>query len=182
MKYYKIENGEFVGFYDSEIHGNLTDGEGCYEISDEKWMELLETDGEINYIDNELKSVVRERTKEELMIQLAELKYNKQESLYITETTVDNITASYNYLMLKEAIETYEEGISIKWKNIDGTRHQVDDSILEELKKLRIKTKEHYQKCFDTQEIIEEDINNLSNEEIQNYDLEKKWIEMYEGV
>jgi len=54
MKYYLIKDGNFNGFYDDEIHGDLEGINGFYEISEEKWRELLSGEGEIRYIDEEL--------------------------------------------------------------------------------------------------------------------------------
>lgn len=47
MKYYKIENGIFAGFYDRSIHGDIVDDKEFFEISDEEWKTLLDTNGEI---------------------------------------------------------------------------------------------------------------------------------------
>lgn len=43
MKYFKIEDNQICGFYDSEIH-EITDG--MVEITDEEWKELLEKQSE----------------------------------------------------------------------------------------------------------------------------------------
>jgi len=51
MKYYKIENERFVGFYSNDMH-EITDD--MIEISDEKWSSLLEEKGEIKYKNGEL--------------------------------------------------------------------------------------------------------------------------------
>lgn len=55
MKFYKIENGKFSGFYDSEIHGIEEENDEFKIISDEKWQELLNGHSqgkEIRILDN----------------------------------------------------------------------------------------------------------------------------------
>jgi len=57
MKYYLIKDGNFNGFYDDKIHGDLEGISGFYEISEEKWRKLLSGEGEIRYIDDELVNI-----------------------------------------------------------------------------------------------------------------------------
>ena len=41
MKYYKVTDSQFCGFYDRDIHGDIVDGEEYIEIEEDKWQELL---------------------------------------------------------------------------------------------------------------------------------------------
>ena len=41
MKYYKVVNGIFEGFYSADVHGDMVYGNELYPLSDERWMELL---------------------------------------------------------------------------------------------------------------------------------------------
>jgi hypothetical protein len=54
MKYYKLKNENFSGFYDSKTCGEKLESDGYYKLSDEKWKKLLNSDGEIYYSDGEL--------------------------------------------------------------------------------------------------------------------------------
>ena len=41
MKYYKVTNGLFDGFYDRDIHGDIVDGDNFFELEEERWQELI---------------------------------------------------------------------------------------------------------------------------------------------
>ena len=41
MKYYKVVNGIFEGFYSEDVQGAIVYGNEFHPISDDKWMELL---------------------------------------------------------------------------------------------------------------------------------------------
>ena len=41
MKYYKVVNGIFEGFYSEDVQGDIVYGNEFHPISDERWMELL---------------------------------------------------------------------------------------------------------------------------------------------
>ena len=58
MKYYKLTDETFDGFYDSEIHTNikLIEDNGYYSITEEEWITLINGTGEIKYIDGVLKN------------------------------------------------------------------------------------------------------------------------------
>jgi N-acetylmuramoyl-L-alanine amidase len=115
----------------------------------------------------------------DLKVKLATLKYTKQESLVITKANVDNLTASYNYLMLKESIESYEEGLGVRWKNLDGSRVDITDDILAELESIRTQTRTHYQACFNAQEDIEAYIDTLTDSELQEVVISDLWEQYY---
>jgi len=180
-KYYKLTDETFAGFYDLEIHSDLelTEDNGYYEITDEEWKALLGGTGEIKYIDGNLNNYVAETTTNDLKTSLASYKYTQQEGLTITTDNLTNLTASYNYLMLKDTIETYNEGTSVRWKNLDGSRVDITDDILAELESIRTQTRTHYQACFNAQEDIEAYIDTLTDSELQEVVISDLWEQYY---
>ena len=63
MKYYKLTNETFGGFYDSEIHTDieLTEDNRYYLLTDDEWNTLLEGNGEIQYKDGILQNYTNTR-------------------------------------------------------------------------------------------------------------------------
>ena len=200
----RYDNGEYTKLfpsYDSTIHtiivadteptlsnyelylkGEYTLDEGEY-IESESIAKAVSPSSYHTWDYDSLSYILTEENKAiavaDLKVKLATLKYTQQESLVITKANVDNLTASYNYLMLKESIESYEEGLSVRWKNLDGKRVAVDSTIIAELEAIKLETKAHYQKCFDTQELVEIDIDAIADDSVTAYDLEAKWDEFY---
>ena len=46
MKYYKLTDGNFDGFYDNEIHGDIVYGNDFHPLTESRWQELLDGQSE----------------------------------------------------------------------------------------------------------------------------------------
>ena len=46
MKYYKVTDGNFDGFYDNEIHGDLVYGNDFHPLAESRWQELIDGQSE----------------------------------------------------------------------------------------------------------------------------------------
>ena len=55
MKYYKLTDGNFDGFYDNETHGDIVYGNDFHPLAESRWQELLDGQsegGEIRILKN----------------------------------------------------------------------------------------------------------------------------------
>ena len=46
MKYYKLTDGNFDGFYDNEIHGEIVYGDDFHPLAESKWQEFIDGQSE----------------------------------------------------------------------------------------------------------------------------------------
>jgi len=168
--------------YELYLKGEYTLGEGEY-IESESIAKAVKPSSYYEWDYENLEFTISDDNltawKVELKSELATLKYTKQESATVSSENLTNSTASYNYLMLKEAIETYEEGIPVRWTNLDDTKFDISDDLYTELVSLRTQTRTHYQACFNAKEDIENIIDDYSSDEMLVASLTDLWAVNY---
>lgn len=183
----KLVDGEVEEMTDYECYV-----EGTYELSDGEYADE-ETESIVTvecpnstyykWDSDEKKWTISDENltawKTALKSELATLKYTKQESATVSSDSLTNLTASYNYLLMKDAIETYEEGISVRWTNLDDKKIDITDDLYTELISLRTQTRTHYQACFNAKEDVEKLIDSYTADEMLVISLTDLWNENY---
>lgn len=119
-----------------------------------------------------------------LMIeQSAEEKGYSQDGVVLQNEMFDNLSADYNTTMLSRAISRYSTGRKTTWYNLDGTPIVLTAENIDKLKELEaLAVSDHTQKCFDTRYAQYIEIVNLSDEELSEYDVTKRWGEIYNSI
>lgn len=128
-------------------------------------------------------TVNKEQLKSATILNVSNYRYTLQEATTLSNDIFSNKTATYNMQLQIEAINTFESGIPVRWRNLDGTRIDLTTENLPKLKELLDSIRKRYQDFFSAQEILEIEILAETNmENLINYEIEKKFAAALEQV
>ena len=89
---------------------------------------------------------------------------------FIIHTNPDSITK------IASTVLAFQAGLvtSVNWKTRNGW---IKDADMEIILGIAATMTQHIQNCFNTEQIIEEDIRSKTEEELKNYSVEHSWLE-----
>lgn len=111
-----------------------------------------------------------------VMSKVAAIKYDLQEATIISNDIFSSKTAMYNTQLHDAAIKTFESGIPVRWRNLDGTRLDITNENLPKLKSLLSDIRAAYQEFFSAEELVDIEIfAETDTDKLINFDAVRKY-------
>ena len=199
--FYKIENGKFVGFYeDKDKDGNYT------EITIEDWQGVLDkqSEGEVIFYNPKSKKLETIKLgqfetlngtsietdiltlKKSIISELSELKceYSEKEFIFQEKYLQRNRELDKNNLnsIVTSMIVTKKETFDgWKFKNKERTDEYVTLTMQDVLELSKIMT-EQTKKAMLAETVLRENLANLSDEELKNYNVKERYEKAYKNM